>query len=680
MPTVFISYRREDSGPFAARLFDRLCEHFGDSHVFRDVDGIEPGDDFAKLINERIAASDAVLVVIGPRWLTITDDKGKRRLDQPKDFVVAEIRAALAGGKRIIPVLVDGAKVPPEKSLPAAIRSMLRHNAAELSDSRFGFDVERVVEAIESSGGLRRWWDRPLRLLRDARGQRRGAMIVSALGALAGVAALLYTLLGPPKLAPLEMDSPEQVQAFLVDKRSRIDAELRATPAHQTELHALLDSERRGIERRLADLARTTERHNEQRQRVDDQLAAQNDADARAAREALRRSDSSPARERLTQTADGPDAVKAAAAAFQLGELAYADADYRNALPRLKQAARLQPGNADYLTAAGRLAQELGDLDQARRDLDTALAIRRQAQTPGDASLIDSFVNLALVNKDMRRHADAEALYLEALDSLAGANPPDAARVALVKNNLAQLYRAAAPDTAEMRTKIEALLRDSLALTRQAHGAESLPTATAMNNQAAFYAASGATGTAQPLYESALALREKLLPADHPDIAASLNNLAALHAGDGRPEQAVPLYLRALEIQRRAFGAEHRSVATTLNNLGQAYHRLGRPADAETSYRRALAIQGTAEWTDVVAVALTRNNLALIYLDQQRAAEAEPLLKDAATTLLAELPAQHEQVKRVVGNYIECLLRLNRDADATAWRQRLGAASAAPSS
>ena len=80
-------------------------------------------------------------------------------------------------------------------------------------------------------------------------------------------------------------------------------------------------------------------------------------------------------------------------------------------------------------------------------------------------------------------------------------------------------------------------------------------------------------------------------------------------------------------------------MAVTLNNLGQTLHPLRRSADAESSYRQAPAIAGTAAWSDDVALALTRNNLALLYLDAQRLAEAEPLLKEAAQTLLARLPA-----------------------------------------
>jgi hypothetical protein len=38
MGGIFISYRREDSGPYTGRLRDTLSRHFGAEQVFRDID------------------------------------------------------------------------------------------------------------------------------------------------------------------------------------------------------------------------------------------------------------------------------------------------------------------------------------------------------------------------------------------------------------------------------------------------------------------------------------------------------------------------------------------------------------------------------------------------------------------------------------------------------------------
>jgi hypothetical protein len=103
---VFISYRREDSAGWAGRIYDRLEKLMGPENVFLDVDNIQPGSDFVQVLTESVGACDALVAVIGRRW--ITDENNRRRLDDPRDFVRIEIETAL----RVFPVLVDGAAMP----------------------------------------------------------------------------------------------------------------------------------------------------------------------------------------------------------------------------------------------------------------------------------------------------------------------------------------------------------------------------------------------------------------------------------------------------------------------------------------------------------------------------------------------------------------------------------------
>jgi len=107
MSRIFISYRRDDSGGWAGRLYDRISQHFGRDHVFMDIDTIEPGLDFVEVIEQAVGSCDALLALIGRQWLTLTDDDGQRRLDNPEDFVRLEIAAALVRNIRVIPVLVQ---------------------------------------------------------------------------------------------------------------------------------------------------------------------------------------------------------------------------------------------------------------------------------------------------------------------------------------------------------------------------------------------------------------------------------------------------------------------------------------------------------------------------------------------------------------------------------------------
>jgi hypothetical protein len=157
MPRVFISYRREDSQALAGRLYDHLIRRFGKDRVFRDIDAIEPGARFSEVIGERIAACDVLVALIGKGWLEAKDAEGRHRLDLQSDFVKAEIAAALTQGKLVIPALIEGTPMPARESLPEELAPLADRNALPISDSRFDFDVGRLIAAIDKAlgpGGL----------------------------------------------------------------------------------------------------------------------------------------------------------------------------------------------------------------------------------------------------------------------------------------------------------------------------------------------------------------------------------------------------------------------------------------------------------------------------------------------------------------------------------------------
>lgn len=147
MPSIFICYRREDSAAHAGRLHDRLAAEFGGENVVIDIDLIGPADPFAH-IRKVVSTSDIVLVVIGPQWARAADRFGKRRIDDPDDFVLLEIETALKREVRTIPVLVGGADFPPFEAFPEAIRDLTRRQAFQLRDHRWREDVRELVERI----------------------------------------------------------------------------------------------------------------------------------------------------------------------------------------------------------------------------------------------------------------------------------------------------------------------------------------------------------------------------------------------------------------------------------------------------------------------------------------------------------------------------------------------------
>jgi hypothetical protein len=145
---IFLSYRRGDTQWAARGIYDRLVNRYGHQNVFRDLDAIPPGVRFREFIERKISESDVFILLIGKAWASYKDEMGRRRLDLPRDPVRVELETALRLGIPIIPVRVEGAPMPTESDLVPSIMDLLEFNAAELSDSRWDFDVGRLLWAI----------------------------------------------------------------------------------------------------------------------------------------------------------------------------------------------------------------------------------------------------------------------------------------------------------------------------------------------------------------------------------------------------------------------------------------------------------------------------------------------------------------------------------------------------
>ena len=147
---VFMSYRRDDASGHAGRLFDELTE-LGRYDVFMDIEKIDAGLAFKDAIDSALASCDVFLALIGRRWLDATDSGGRVRLENPKDLVRMEIERALdREGVRVVPVLLQDVEMPASEALPEPLQGLADRNAHELSDTRWHYDVERLVEALDA--------------------------------------------------------------------------------------------------------------------------------------------------------------------------------------------------------------------------------------------------------------------------------------------------------------------------------------------------------------------------------------------------------------------------------------------------------------------------------------------------------------------------------------------------
>jgi hypothetical protein len=146
---IFISYRRQDSGASALGIGQYLEHEFGRKNVFIDVD-MRAGAKFPKVLEQRLAECKVMLVLIGPDWLNATDEQGRRRLDDPDDWVRLEIAHALNRNITVIPVRVNGAELPSKGNLPSDIRGLLDHQAVSVTLAGFRNEMSGLVRDIRS--------------------------------------------------------------------------------------------------------------------------------------------------------------------------------------------------------------------------------------------------------------------------------------------------------------------------------------------------------------------------------------------------------------------------------------------------------------------------------------------------------------------------------------------------
>lgn len=157
MSRIFISYRRVDSIHVTGRIYDRLVTTFGGENIFRDIDSIGFGTDFRHAISTAISESDAILIIIGDKWLTLSDENGNRRLDNLDDLVRIEVETSLKyqHTKLVIPVLVNDAKMPNRTELPESLRPLTNLNAAIVrSDPDFHRDMDRIIAQLPENDSI----------------------------------------------------------------------------------------------------------------------------------------------------------------------------------------------------------------------------------------------------------------------------------------------------------------------------------------------------------------------------------------------------------------------------------------------------------------------------------------------------------------------------------------------
>ncbi len=146
MPLIFISYRRKDSSGHAGRIHDHLRSALkvDEGDIYLDVESMAPGANWLREVEDNLSRCAVLLVLIGEKWQP-------ERLQDPNDYVRAELLAAKQQGIALIPVLLDGAELPAESQLPAELcflRSYQFHRLDGESNRAYLHDLAALVDAV----------------------------------------------------------------------------------------------------------------------------------------------------------------------------------------------------------------------------------------------------------------------------------------------------------------------------------------------------------------------------------------------------------------------------------------------------------------------------------------------------------------------------------------------------
>lgn len=148
---VFLSYRRADTSADVGRFGDKLRSRLSSEHIFLDVESIESGEDFERSILCALSEADWVIVFIGQHW-QLGGIEHASRLHEPDDYVRREIETALQGNKKVLPVLINDARMPTAEMLPVSIGDFAKRNAVRLRHASFHEDADKIIATILPSG------------------------------------------------------------------------------------------------------------------------------------------------------------------------------------------------------------------------------------------------------------------------------------------------------------------------------------------------------------------------------------------------------------------------------------------------------------------------------------------------------------------------------------------------
>lgn len=153
MPRVFVNYRTGDEEMCAVLVERELSRIFGSDNVFLASKSIPPGARFGERLLRGVWRSDALVAVIGRRWLDAPNARGELALGSAEDWTRREIVEAFSHDVVVIPLLVGGVARLKREDLPADLADLADVQYVRFDHRDPDAGLRRLRELLDGLGG-----------------------------------------------------------------------------------------------------------------------------------------------------------------------------------------------------------------------------------------------------------------------------------------------------------------------------------------------------------------------------------------------------------------------------------------------------------------------------------------------------------------------------------------------
>ena len=261
----------------------------------------------------------------------------------------------------------------------------------------------------------------------------------------------------------------------------------------------------------------------------------------------------------------------AAEAAYQRSQLAKDDIRYTDAFMHSQKAVRLVQNNAVYLSAAGTIAQILGDYPEAVKYFEQALTSDLKTYGEEHPIVARDRNNLGLTWNFLGEYQKAIEYYSLTLTSDLKSFGEEHAFVAIGRNNLGSAWNS-------LREYPKAIEYFELALTSnlKTYGEDHPVVATNWNNLGMVWQALGEHQKSIEYLELVLASDLKTYGEDHPFVARDRNNLGGAWNFVDEYQKAIDYYTLALATCETTLGKDHPNTQLVQRHLTDTRRKMER--------------------------------------------------------------------------------------------------------